>query len=370
MLIRRFIVKAVVIINLFVGERMKMNFCLFTKEGCRKKIKFFWAGLVTCLLVSFMVVPAMADTVSAVGYVSTVHGSDAFTISDDGSQVDFKPQLDTDYFWNKGSDGSQKGVSDGMKTYAATDVAYGATLSSLAISFDYYSGADTSYSGTPGINLLITNGHGNYAIWSANSGGTGWTTSNDDGDDWTTLTLDFTDVNKNDGNDIEWTDSSTYGAIYESSDTGVLLDGKINRTSVTWADIKDWTVAGFYDKMNYPDEGWSAWGEELWGEVNQAGTDGTGAAYDIVNKYGLLLFWGDSAGSTPGDGDENSDPTRPQGQYSKLIKDLEVVVSGGDTYDITFEADSVSNVPEPATLALLGFGLLSFVGITRRKSDR
>ncbi len=311
-----------------------------------------------CLAITMILaISNLASAVTATGtaYVATVNGSSAYSINNGGDQLFYDVQPDTDYNWYN-PDGSmvlytyeKAGVydepRDGMKTFAATNVAYGATIGSLNLSFQYAKSTtiDSSgypYGNYPSINVHITDGNGNYAIWSATSGGTGFTTADVTGrEGWAELTLDMSG----------FADSSVYGKVNESTDTSVLLNGNLNATSVQWSDIKDWTIAGFYTEQYAPTGDWGAWGQNLWGDISEAG--------DIIpeNQYGISLIWGDTVGSMYGDYDNSYVGASVERDYGKKVKmiDTFAVDVDGTAYDITFAADPI---PEPATLALLGLG--------------
>lgn len=313
----------------------------------KKLSKYFVAmGL---LIFACNVVTANTGT----AYVATVNGDSAFGISNGGSQLLYDVQPDTDYNWYY-EDGSvvtytSGGVTadrDGMKTFAATNVAYGTRLSDISLFFQYASSSFTDSSGYgygnyPTINIHITDGNGNYAIWSATSGGTGFTTTTTGGL-WESLTLDCT----------SFADNSTFGKINESTNTSVLANGNLSSTKA-WDTIKNWTVAGFYDEQFSPTGGWDAWGQTLWGDINSAG--------DVtpVNQYGISLVWGDTVGSMNGDYDSSyvgALAERSYGQKVKLI-DSFVVTAAGTSYDIVFVADTCAAVvPAPGAILLAGLG--------------
>ncbi|MBN1909609.1 MAG: PEP-CTERM sorting domain-containing protein [Pirellulales bacterium] len=321
-----------------------------------------------CLLLSLCLVMAISGVAlaeSGTAYVATANGSNAFTINNAGGQLFYHVQPDTNYNWYY-EDGSlvtytYGGVTanrDGMKTFAATDVAYGATFGSLKLDFQYASstyddGNGYPFHNYPTINVHITDGLGHYAIWSATSGGTGFTTAAVPGrDDWMQLSLDCT----------AFADDSVFGKVNESTDQTVLVNGNLNSTAVQWSDIKDWTIAGFYTEQFAPTGDWGAWGENLWSDINAVG--------QIVpdNHYGISLVWGDTVGSMYGDYDNTyvgALAERPYGQGVKMIDNL-VVGAGGTDYDISFVAD-VAPVPEPGTLTLLGLLGLSALMLVRRR---
>jgi hypothetical protein len=142
-------------------------------------------------LITLLLLGASAATVahadSGTAYVATVNGNSPFAINNGGQQVYYHVQPDTDYNWYY-EDGSlvtytRNNVTanrDGMKTFAATDAAFGATFGSIKLNFQYASSSITGPDGYPcsnypSVNVHITDGSGNYAIWSATSGGTGFT---------------------------------------------------------------------------------------------------------------------------------------------------------------------------------------------------
>lgn len=314
--------------------------------------------MMICLITTVMlVISGIASADTGTAYVATANGNNAFSINNDGAQLYYAVQPDTNYNWYY-EDGSLVTYTyndvtaprDGMKTFAATNVAYGATLGSLKLSFQYASDSMTdengyAYKNYTNLNVHITDGNGNYAIWSATSGGTGYTTAPVAGrTGWGELTLDCT----------AFADDSVFGKINESTDEGVLVNGKLNSTSIQWSDIKSWTIAGFYTEQFAPTGDWGAWGQNLWADISESG--------DITpeNQYGISLFWGDTVGSMYGDYDNSyvgGLAERAYGQGPKMIDNL-VVGAGGTDYDITFVADIV---PEPATLTLLGLGGLTLL---------
>ena len=324
----------------------------------RGRSTVFAFAIVACLVMHAATTPALADTYTGTGYVATANGNNAFEISNGGSQVEYDVQPDTVYNWYY-QDGSlvtytSSGVTanrDGMKTFAATDAAFGQTIGSLKLTFDYASddltnGDGYPYGNYPGINVHITDGAGTYAIWSATSGGTGftWGTPVSGRAGWETLTLDCT----------TFSDTSVFGKINESTNQGTLVNGNLNGTAVQWSDIKDWTIAGFYTEQFAPTGDWGAWGENLWSDISEAG-DTT-----PENQFGVSLFWGDTVGSMLGDYDETyvgASAERPYGQKVKAIDNV-VVGFGGDIYEIDFQADAVP-VPAPGSVALLVTGLLA-----------
>jgi hypothetical protein len=282
---------------------------------------------------------SFAQAATTTAYVGTVLGSNAYTIQNGGTQLYFHPQPDTDYVWNE-NNGSPAGTvatsggynRDGMKTFACSSVAYGKALSSVKMEFDYYTGADTTgYNmATPTINFFITDGTGNYAIWSATSGGTAYTTAATSETGWNHLTLDLTNLS-----------NTTWGQANEFN--GGITATKPGRP--LWDTIKNWTIAGFYDYQRTPQGGFEAWDSTLWSDITNVG-----AADTTLNQYGISLSWGDTVGGMNIDGSGEIGPAadRPYGQAGRLIKDYTLTVEG-TAYDVTF-------VPEPATMIILALG--------------
>jgi hypothetical protein len=303
-----------------------------------KKLVTICAVVMVVLAVSGVV---QADTATA--YVGTVNANNAFDVQNGGSQLYFNPQPDTDYVWME-NNGSLAGTvatfnganRDGMKTFACTDVAYGQRIDSVKLGFDYYTGADPTTGIAivyyPAINIFITDGAGNYGVWSATSGGTPFTTAAITGEaGWKRLTLDCTNLTNN-----------TWGKVNE-------YNGGLTTATPMWSSIQNWTVAGFYDYQRTPEGGFEAWNETLWNDITNVGIVDT-----TLNKYGITLNWGDTVGgmNEDGNGEIGSAANRSYGQAGRLIKNFDITVGATD-YDMTFEAGTV---PEPATLALLGLG--------------
>jgi hypothetical protein len=297
---------------------------------------------------------AQAD--SATAYVGTANAFNAFVVQNGGNQLYYKPQPDTDYVWmnNNGSPpgtvatytyGGQTYNRDGMKTYACADVAYGQRIDSIKLQFDYYTGADPitgiDMVHYPAINVFITDGTGNYGIWSATSGGTAFTTADIAGEPgWKRLTLDCTNLTDN-----------TWGMVYE-------YNGGLSTSQPTWSVIQGWTIAGFYDYQRTPQGGFEAWNETLWTDITNVDIPGD----TTLNEYGITLNWGDTVGGMyeDGSGEIGSAANRPYGQAGRLINDYQITV-GGTVYNMSFEAGTI---PEPATVCLLSLGALS---LFRRK---
>lgn len=306
-------------------------------------------ALITICMVVMSLVISTARADSATAYVGTVNGTGAFDVQNGGNQLYFRPQPDTDYVWmnNNGSPPgtvatySYNGVTynrDGMKTFAATDIAYGQRLDSIKMSFDYFTGADPTTGINivyyPAINVFLTDGSGNYGIWSATSGGTAYTITPISGQPgWSHLSLDLTNLT-----------NSTWGKMNE-------YNGGVTTSSPLWNNIRGWMIAGFYDYQRTPQGGFEAWNETLWSNITNVGVADT-----TLNRYGISLNWGDTVGGMhqDGSGEIGSAANRDYGWAGRLINDYQITV-GSTVYDMTFEAGTV---PEPATLALLGLGAL------------
>ncbi len=324
--------------------------------------------VMACLAV--FTAPKMTQAAVGTGYVATVNGNNEFAITGTGG-VHYNVQPDTDYNWFN-PDGSlvtytRSGVTanrDGMKTFAATDAAFGTAFGSLKLEFEYATSALTDsdgypYGNYPSINVSITDGAGTYAIWSATSGGTGFTTAAVAGrTGWSKLTLDC----------AAFADGSVFGKINECTDTSVLENGKLNTTSVQWSDIKDWTLAGFYAEQYAPTGDWDDWGVNLWSDISEAG--------DVVpeNEYGIALIWGDTVGSMYADYDNSyvgGLAERAYGDRSKEIDNM-VVSTGGVDYDIAFAADALPGaaVPEPGSMLVWAAGSVCGLFALRRRQRR
>lgn len=314
---------------------------------------------------------ALAD--SATAYVGTVNGTNAFTLQESGAKLYFHPQPDTDYVWME-NNGSAPGTvatytynsggvpvtadRDGMKTFACTDVAYGATLNTIQLSFDYNTGTDPTTGlamSSPSMNIFLTDGSGHYGIWAATSGSAKYSDTVLTGADagWTRRTLNCTTIVDDGNNGV---------AIYEHND--LVVDHSSPYANVGWDDIKNFTIAGFYDYQRTPQGGFEDWGQTLWNEVTNVGNPGD----TTLNEYGITINWGDTVGGMLGDGsgEIGSNAERAYGQAGRLIRNFAVTV-GSTTYEMTF-APGV--VPEPGTLVLAitaGLGALAFA-LRRRRS--
>jgi hypothetical protein len=312
-----------------------------------------------CAITIILAACGIANADSATAYVGTANAFNAFDVQNGGNQLYYHPQPDTDYVWmnNNGSPpgtvatytyGGQTYDRDGMKTYACADVAYGQSVNTVKLAFDYYTGADTTgYNmNLVSINLFLTDGAGHYGIWSATSGAALYTTADISGEPgWKHLELDCTTI----------ADTASV-AVYEHN--GFVDEFGDPYTPISWDEIKDFTIAGFYDYQRTPQGGFEAWNQTLWTDITNVGIPGD----TTLNEYGITLNWGDTVGGMyeDGSGEIGSAANRPYGQAGRLINDYQITV-GATVYDMSFEAGTV---PEPATIALLGLGALSLL---RRK---
>jgi hypothetical protein len=300
---------------------------------------------------------AQAD--SATAYVGSVMGLGAFEVQGSGSQLYFHPQPDSDYVWIK-NNGSPPGTvltydyggvtynRDGMKTFAAADVAYGQTIDSIKLEFDYFTGADPitgiNIVYYPTINVLLTDGSGNYGIWSATSGGTAFQTApivEEPG--WSHLTLDCRSLS-----------DSTWGQMNE-------YNGGLATNRPYWSVIQDWTIAGFYDYQQAPQGGFEAWNQTLWSDITNIADPGD----TTLNQYGITLSWGDTVGGCyeDGSGEIGAAANRPYGQAGRMVKDYQITV-GETVYNMTFEAGVV---PEPGTALLMVCAAVGMLVLRRRQ---
>jgi hypothetical protein len=127
----------------------------------------------------------------------------------------------------------------------------------------------------------------------------------------------------------------TIMAIYEHNGLSTVHGDPY--TGFQWTDIKDLTVAGWYDYQRSPEGGWDAWG----------------TSFDA--NHGLALIWGDTANSY-----------NAYGSQEREIRNVTVSFDG-TTYDGIF---ANASVPEPSALVRLCslFGVLGIcVGCWRWK---
>jgi hypothetical protein len=235
-------------------------------------------------------------------------------------------------------------LRDGMKTFAATDIAYGQRLDSIVMKFDYYTGADTTGYNmqSPGINFFITDGNGNYGIWSATSDSSAYSDQPIAGTDWTHRILDLT----------AQTDTDTVGKVYESND-GL-------GSSRQWSEIKDWTIAGFYDYQRTPEGGFAAWNPTLWSDMTNVGTTDSS-----LNEFGIVLFHGDTVGGMYGDGEGEigDDAERPWAQNGRMARNYQISIQQPDDsfveYDVQFAS---APIPLPPSMAMTLMGLVGIGG--------
>ncbi|OQA03552.1 MAG: hypothetical protein BWY69_00392 [Planctomycetes bacterium ADurb.Bin401] len=278
-------------------------------------------------------------------YVATVHGSSEFQISNGGTQIYFNPQPDTAYVWNE-NNGSAPGtiatyngaVRDGMKTFACTDIAYGKRLDTIKMEFDFYSGIDTATGSptamiNPGINFFLTDGLGNYGMWSPGSGGTPYSTTDISGEPgWKHLTLDCTNLAEN-----------TWGQMNE-------YNGGLSTDRPLWSVIRGWTIAGFYDFQRTPQGGFEDWDDMLWSDITNIGVPDT-----TLNQFGIVLFHGDTVGGMLGDsdGEIGLDAGRAWAQTGRVARNYQLTVDG-ELHNMVF-------IPEPTTICLLALGILGTI---------
>jgi len=280
-----------------------------------------------------LAVSGTAGATDAIWDVATVHGVEQFTIGSGGTSLLYNQQGWTNYVWYN-NNGSPPGTiatttagpnspaveyRSGMRTFAATDVAVGQKLSDLKLTFEYHN----ALGGYPTINFFLTDGAGRFGIFAPTSSGIGDVGVIDPINGWSKMTIDLTRT------DISATASM---AIYEHN--GLSDDYVYPYTTFQWGDIKDLTIAGWYDYQRSPTGGWDAWG----------------TSFDAT--HGLALIWGDTANSS-----------NAYGSQTREIRDV-TVSFGGTTYGGTF-ADAT--VPEPVTMAGLMLGIGGLVGYARKR---
>lgn len=275
-----------------------------------------------CAVVLMAGMVQAAEIPTAVWDVATAHGLNEFTISPDSSSLHYNPQGWTDYAWNQ-NNGSLPGTiaqgtygdRTGMRTFATTNVAVGQKLSDIKLEFEYHN----TLGGYPTINFFLTDGNGKFGIFAPTSSGIGAVGIIDPINGWSKMTIDLTRT------DISTTATM---AVYEHNGLSSVYGDPY--TGFQWNDIKDLTIAGWYDYQRSPEGGWDIWG----------------TSFD--DSHGLALIWGDTVNSN------NS-----YGTQAREIRNVNVSFGGTD-YIGTFEN---AQIPEPMTLALLGLGGL----LLRRK---
>jgi len=265
--------------------------------------------------------------------VATVHGANQFTISPDSTSLHYNQQGWTGYKWNE-NNGSAPGTiatttlgpnapaveaRSGMRTFATTDVAVGTKLSDLKLEFEYHN----TLGGYTTINFFVTDGAGKFGIFAPTTSGIGAVGVIDPINGWSKMTLDLT------RSDISTTATM---AIYEHNGLSTTYGDPF--TGFQWNDIKDLTIAGWYDYQRSPEGGWAAWG----------------TCFDA--NHGLALIWGDTANSS-----------NAYGSQEREIRNV-TLSFGGTDYTGTF---ANATVPEPASIIALLGGLTGLIGLRRRK---
>jgi hypothetical protein len=325
-------------------QQKKNNGVLFSKD--KEKIMRMYVTIM-CVALLALVGAGTAQADSATWDVATVHGYDQFTIGTGGTSLHYNEQGWTDYGWSE-NNGSAPGtmatttagphapsteIRSGMRTFAATDVAAGQALDSLKLEFDYKTAL-----GYTTINFFMTDGAGHYGIFAPTSKGLASVGKISVIDDtWTHMTIDLTDPTIS---------TAAVAAVYEHN--GFVNNYDQPFTTMTWGDIKDYTIAGMYNYQRSPEGGWGAWGS-MFTPINQAGNA------TVVNGYGLALIWGDTANSS------NS-----YGSQQREIRNVDISFEGV-TYAGTFEN---AQVPEPISMVMLGClgaGMAAARKLRRRK---
>lgn len=300
-----------------------------------------------------MMLAAAAQGAPAVWSVATVHGYDRFSISGDGEKLtyDTQPQAhDNEWYWfenngypsnilathstasgpaNHPNGKTTDPVRAGCRTFAVTDVAEGQELDTIKLEFEYN---HTLGAGITTVNFFLTDGAGKFGIFAPTTSGlTPISTVSVVDDTWTKITIDMTNPGIGTGD----------FAVYEHNGLAGLAPNA-SYTLMSWADIKDLTIAGMYDFQRSPTLGWGHWGT-MFNQVNMAGSA------SIVNGYGLALIRGDTVG-----GVGHTDP--------REIRNVTVSFGGVD-YTGTFEN---GQLPEPATMSVLALGAVGLM-CRRRK---
>lgn len=313
-----------------------------------------------CAMATVILAGAMAQADSATAYVGTVHGQNAFEVQNGGTQLYYEPQPDTDYVWyeNTGavSTYTYGGVPynrDGMKTFACTDIAYGEAIKNIKMQFDFCTLADPTTGlpmSNPSMNFFLTDGYGHYGIWSATSGSATYTDTVL-GNGWTRRTLDCT----------AFQDTATV-AVYEHN--GFVNEQLEPYTPVNWGNLKNFTLAGFYDYQRTPQGGFEAWNQTLWTDITNVANPGD----TTLNQFGITINWGDTVGGCNADcsGEIGVEADRAYAQAGRMIANYQITV-GETAYDMNFEAGTV---PEPTTMTLFAFGMVCLLLGRTRKTNR
>ena len=311
-------------------------------------------------LCAILLASGMAQADVGIAYVGTANAPGAYDVQNSGNQLYYHPQPDTDYVWmnNNGDPPGTVATSggfnrDGMKTFAATDIAYGQSLNTIQMAFDYNTGADPTTGlsmGGVAINFFLTDGNGHYGIWSATSGAALYTDT-DIGGGWMRRALDCTSI----------ADAASV-AVYEHN--GFSNEYNEPYTSFDWSVLKNFTIAGFYDYQRTPEGGFESW-STMWSDITNVTDPMTDTT---LNEYGITLNWGDTVGGTSvdGSGEIGLAADRAYGQAGRLIKDYDLTV-GGTAYDMSFEATQVP-VPGAVLLGAMGLGMVGWM--KRRKQQK